>query len=71
MLPKNCPGRAYRCLKGRWCKRRAQKECGNPKVGPDMGAAKRAGIGSMIPGGSSGIPASSFVPIVGHEHPGH
>lgn len=29
-----------------------------------MGAVERAGSGPMIPGGSSGIPISAFVPIV-------
>lgn len=45
--------------------------CGNPEMGPEMGVAKRAGVGSVIPGGPFGIPVSSFVPIVGHKHPGH
>ena len=40
-------------------------------MGPDTGAAKRPGIGSMIPGGSSGVHTSSFVTVVGREHPGH
>lgn len=34
----------------------------------DMGAARRAGIGPMIPGGSSSISISSFVHMVEHEH---
>lgn len=70
MLPKNCPGVAHRCLKRRWCKKCVQKGCGHPKVNLDTSADTRADIGSTIPGGSSSIPLSSFVPIVGYENPG-
>ena len=70
ILPKNCPEVAYWCWERRWCKRYDQKRCGHPTGHLDMGADKRADIGSIIPRGSSSIPSSYFGPIVGHEHPG-
>lgn len=68
-LPKNCPELAYRCLKRRWCKRCVPKVYRHPKVNLDLGADKKADVGSMNPGGSSSIPLSYFGPIVGHPGP--